>query len=208
VQARREGLSFAVFSNGLVARGELKGYHRILSGSVDREEQLGFIPARVGALMPNKSEKISVKIFVYRRLDNRSEGLPDDSPRALELHNLRKEGMHEALAGIAGIEVDWGTVDDSKSHELAHSIVTFISDPQIHATVSHAASWAALKALEAAIGWGTVEMIKKMIEKMRPKQKEGKIVNFWFNLPTHTSVFVSREGEIAVGPTPEDIRED
>jgi hypothetical protein len=82
---------------------------------------------------------LSITIKVYRRLDNRAENLPDDSPRALELHNLRKEAMHKALSGVDGLEIDWGTIDDAKSHELAHSIVTFVSDPQVHAAVAHVA---------------------------------------------------------------------
>jgi len=36
-------------------------------------------------------------VGVYRRLDNRAEGLSDDSPRAVELHNRRKKALHDAL---------------------------------------------------------------------------------------------------------------
>ena len=38
-----------------------------------------------------------VRVGVYRRLDNRLEGLDDRSPRALELHNLRGAALHESL---------------------------------------------------------------------------------------------------------------
>ena len=31
-----------------------------------------------------------INLWVYRRLDNRFEGLSDDSPRAIELHIRRK----------------------------------------------------------------------------------------------------------------------
>jgi hypothetical protein len=90
--------------------------------------------------------------------------------------------MHEALSGVEGLKIDWGSVDDAGPHELAHPIVTFISDPQVHAAVGHIASWVALEASKAAIGLATVEAIKKLLEKMIPKQKEGRITNFWFNL--------------------------
>ena len=36
---------------------------------------------------------INLKLGVYRRLDNRAEGLGDDSPRAIELHNRRKKAL-------------------------------------------------------------------------------------------------------------------
>jgi hypothetical protein len=50
-----------------------------------------------------------VRLRVYRRLDNRFEGLSDDSPRALELHNRRKGALHDVLDSQNGIEVvDWG----------------------------------------------------------------------------------------------------
>src|SRR5438094_8412917 len=46
-----------------------------------------------------------VILQVPRRLDNRLEGLPDNSPRAIELHNLRKLAVHEILDGSPDWEV-------------------------------------------------------------------------------------------------------
>jgi hypothetical protein len=40
-----------------------------------------------------------LKLCVYRRLDNRIEGLGDDSPRPLELHNRRKDALHSVFDG-------------------------------------------------------------------------------------------------------------
>ena len=47
----------------------------------------------------------SITLGVYRRLDNRFEGLSDDSPRALELHNRRKDALHAVLDVEPNIQV-------------------------------------------------------------------------------------------------------
>ena len=43
-----------------------------------------------GIAMAQETTQAEVTLLVYRRLDNRAEGLADDSPRALDLHNQRK----------------------------------------------------------------------------------------------------------------------
>ena len=40
-----------------------------------------------------------ITLEVTRRLDNRFEGLADDSARALELHNFRKVALNEVFGG-------------------------------------------------------------------------------------------------------------
>jgi hypothetical protein len=67
---------------------------------------------------------VEIKIFIYRRLDNRKEGLPDDSPRALELHNRRKKALHDAFDGIEGLTIHWGNTDDTVPHEMVVLSVT------------------------------------------------------------------------------------
>jgi hypothetical protein len=58
------------------------------------------------------------RLGVYRRLDNRFEGLEDDSPRAVELHVRRKHALHEVLDSGAGWTVlNWGDTDDVTPHE-------------------------------------------------------------------------------------------
>jgi hypothetical protein len=79
--------------------------------------------------MKNKTkeaeQKITqIKVGVFRRLDNRFENLGDDSPRALELHNRRKEALHEVFDGRKSVEViDWGQTDDAQPHEFVEIVV-------------------------------------------------------------------------------------
>ena len=61
---------------------------------------------------------------VYRRLDNRFEGLSDDSPRALELHIRRKDALHAVFDDDLNIRVtDWGSTDDSRPHEYIEIVL-------------------------------------------------------------------------------------
>jgi len=53
--------------------------------------------------------RITLTLGVFRRLDNRFEGLSDDSPRALELHNRRRDALHEVFEVSTSVAVvDWG----------------------------------------------------------------------------------------------------
>ena len=68
-----------------------------------------------------------IRLIVYRRLDNRLEGLPDDSPQALELHNRRRATLHEVLDGNPGwIVPHWGKTDDTVPHEWVELVVEFV----------------------------------------------------------------------------------
>ncbi|SRR6266568_2880808 len=73
-------------------------------------------------VVPNALPRITLGVF--RRLDNRFEGLPDDSPRRLELHNRRKEALHKAFDGEKSVEVlDWGQTNDAQSHEYVELLI-------------------------------------------------------------------------------------
>jgi hypothetical protein len=85
-----------------------------------------------------------VSLVVYRRLDNRTENLPDDSPRAIELHEMRRRALHEVLDKVDGprVVVNWGKTDDTNAHEWVQLVIDFakwLAQPeQVHA-MSHAA---------------------------------------------------------------------
>ena len=83
--------------------------------------------------MKAKDQGLEIELYVYRRLDNRLEHLPDDSPPAYELHLLRKKALHEALGGVEGLSIDWFQADDTTSHELAELWLSV--SPHIHTAV-------------------------------------------------------------------------
>src|SRR6266851_462638 len=65
-----------------------------------------------------------IEVGVFRRLDNRFEGLSDESPRGLELHNRRMEALHEVFDAEKSVEVlDWGQTNDTQSHEFVELLI-------------------------------------------------------------------------------------
>src|ERR1051326_2358903 len=73
-----------------------------------------------------------IQVGVYRRLDNRFEGLPDDSPRGLELHNTRKEALHEVFDAEESAQVlDWGATGDTHSHEYIELLIGAVATPAL-----------------------------------------------------------------------------
>jgi hypothetical protein len=87
----------------------------------------------------NNPELLEIRLSVYRRLDDRAEGLDARSPYALELHDRRKAALHEALDGVPEWEVtDWGYTDDNKPHELVDLVIAIVSSPHFQAAAASA----------------------------------------------------------------------
>jgi len=131
-----------------------------------------------------------INLWVYRRLDNRFEGLSDDSPRALELHNRRKLALHDVLDGEKSIEVRWGDTDDKQSHELVELILIPLSSAVFIYTIVPGLKYVGEKLAEKAIDYGASETAKWLISKLRPQQESKKILNFGITLPDGTNIIV------------------
>ena len=132
----------------------------------------------------------SISIHIYRRLDNRFEGLPDDSPRALELHNLRKEALHEIFDHQEVVRVeDWGFTDDTSSHELIAITLSALATaltPVIIAGLKELGK----KLAEKAVDETTSSVVKWVISKLAKKQKEKKLLDFTIILKDGKSIHV------------------
>lgn len=128
-----------------------------------------------------------ITLGVFRRLDNRLEGLSDDSKRALELHNLRKETLHEVLDNQEIFQViDWGFTDDTQSHEYVEIVLGVIATTVIQPLIIKGLKALGKKLAEKAIDEATSEFIKWIISKLTKKQKEQKILDFNIKLPDGT----------------------
>jgi hypothetical protein len=129
-----------------------------------------------------------IRIGVYRRLDNRSEGFEDDSPRALQLHNLRRDALHSALGSDADWQVlDWGQTDDTNSHEHVELLVT--SAAQVfHYLAVPGLLWLGKKLAEKLVDETVSEFVKSILAKLWPKQESKQIQDFSINLPDGTSL--------------------
>lgn len=132
-----------------------------------------------------------IQIGVFRRLDNRFENLPDDSPRGLELHNRRKEALHEVFDAETNILVlDWGQTDDTQSHEYVELLIAAVATPTFQYLIVPGLKFIGQKLAEKAVDEATSELVKGVVAWFRPKQEEKKILDFSIRLSDKTIINV------------------
>lgn len=145
-----------------------------------------------------------LELLVYRRLDNRSEGLDDQSPRGWELHKRRGEALREAFADVDGVVVrEWGnTFDEARTHEFVQLWLAFQGAPQVAAMlapfvvpavsfVGDILSQEPMKtAATEAVKTATAEVVKWVIGILKGKQDQQKILDYTITLPDRSSVRV------------------
>lgn len=133
----------------------------------------------------------SLILRVFRRLDNRLEGLSDDSPRALELHKLRKEALHSVLDGDPVIRVtDWGKTDDLRPHERVEIALGAPATAVFQYPVVPALEWLGRKLAEKGVDTACGELAKSIVAKLIPKQEAKQLLDFTIELPDGTQVGV------------------
>ena len=133
----------------------------------------------------------TVTLGVFRRLDNRFEGLPDDSPRGLELHDRRKEALHEVFDREKSVKVlDWGDTDDARSHEYVELLIAVAASPTFQYVVVPGLKFLAQKLAEKVVDETTGELVKAVFAWLRPPQEKKKILDFSMTLPDGTVVSV------------------
>lgn len=117
----------------------------------------------------------------------RREGLPDDSPRAVELHRTRREALHEILDGSRGAAVvSSGATDDKEAREyveLIHDFVRWATQPEHIQAASEAATAIGNILATAAVGEVAKEGVKWPFNRLRTKQKEGQIEDVVISTP-------------------------
>jgi hypothetical protein len=128
--------------------------------------------------MPNE-----IALRVFRRLDNRIEGLDDDSPRAVELHKRRKLALHEVLDNDgAWIVLNWGATNDPKSHELVELLLA-VTGTKLAAAAIPALTFLGGMLVKSAVETATSEAVKGLIAKLRRKQEDKQLYDFSLILP-------------------------
>ena len=132
-----------------------------------------------------------ITLGVFRRLDNRFEGLPDDSPRGLELHNRRKAALHEVFDSEKSVEVlDWGATDDTQSHEYVELLIGAVATPAFQYVVVPGLKFIGQKLAEKAVDETASELVKAVAAWLRPKQEKKQILDFSMRLPDGTTISV------------------
>src|SRR5262249_30567039 len=128
---------------------------------------------------------------VYRRLDNRFEGLSDESPRALELHNRRKFALHDVFDRQKEVTVsDWGKTDDTTPHEFVELSIGALASAVFTYAIVPGIKYVGEKLAEKAVDESTSELVKWVISKLRPKQESKELLDFVIRLPDGTQIQV------------------
>ena len=135
---------------------------------------------------------ITLTLGVYRRLDNRLEGLSDDSPLAWELHNRRKNALHAVFDGDPVIKVsDWGDTDDSRrTHEFVEIGLGAAATAIFQYALVPGLKWLSRKLVEKAVDTALGEFAKVIVAKLRPKQEAKELLDFSITLPDGTQIAV------------------
>lgn len=132
-----------------------------------------------------------VLLGVYRRLDNRFENLADDSPRALELHNRRRDALHSVFDDISEIEVrNWGETDDAKPHEFVELSLAGVAGLVFTYAIVPGVQWLGKKLAEKAVDTALSELAKTIVAKLRPKQEAKQLLDFQITFPDGTQISV------------------
>jgi hypothetical protein len=133
----------------------------------------------------------SITLGVYRRLDNRFEGLSDNSHRALELHNRRKDALHGVFDGDPILQVtDWGETDDSHPHEYVEILLGAAATAVFQYAIVPGIKWLGLKLAEKAVDTALSELAKVVVAKLRPKQEAKQLLDFIIRLPDGTRIAI------------------
>lgn len=143
-----------------------------------------------------------VTLGVYRRLDNRREGLSDKSARALELHNRRKEALHEVLDGEAYIQVvSWGSTNDSLPYEYVELILSIAAPIAFQQIVVPGAQWLSQKLAEKIADKALTALIEWLVAKLHPKQEAKQLLDFQIRLSDGTFIHCDppdRSGQLTI----------
>lgn len=135
---------------------------------------------------------VKVTLSVYRRLDNRSEGLDDQSPRGFELHNLRKKALHDVFdTADAATVTSWGKTDDStQTHEIVEIVVAAVTPVLTKYVVAPALKYVGEKLAKKAVDKTSQKLVGWIISKLGPKQKKKEVMDYTIEIQGGTSVHV------------------
>lgn len=130
------------------------------------------------------------RLEVYRRLDNRLLGEPDDSPLALELHERRRHALESVFGSSDEIRVvDWGDTKDSKPHELVELVLVAGSAALKYAVVP-GLRLLGEKLIELGTDRAASEVVKAIVSRIWPKQEAKEVNDIAITLPNGTRVAV------------------
>jgi hypothetical protein len=129
--------------------------------------------------------RTTIRLFVLRHLSDH----PSD---AVELHNRRRNALHDVLDGEDTINVlDWGLTDNDHPQEFVEIILSVTSSIVFDYPVDKPGlNEIALRLRKRAIKPKMLDLIKWLILKLKPKQVSQEILDFQIRLPDGTRIDV------------------
>ena len=135
----------------------------------------------------------TISIGILRIFGDELENPVVDSDVALQLHNNRKQSLHDVFDNQQEIEVlDLGQTDDSQPHEFvsiaigigATALTNHVLIPTAKFIFEKIADKAVDTALEKSVSW--------ILSKFKKKQEEKKIGRFEIRLPNGVVLFADK----------------
>jgi hypothetical protein len=120
-----------------------------------------------------------LKLGVYRRLDDRLQGLPEHSTLALELHQRRCAALRDVFGPENEVEVlDWGDTSSATDHEYVQLELVGRDDARLAYASVPGLDFLAEKLAEENVEESTADLIKAVVSWLRPKQTTREILDF------------------------------
>jgi len=133
-----------------------------------------------------------ISIGVNRIFGDELEPPVNDNDVALQLHNNRKQALHDVFDNQKDVEVDWGKTDDSEPHEFVLIAIGIGSTVLTNHVLIPAAQYIFEKIADKAIDTVLEESVSWILSKFKKKQEENKIGRFEIRLPNGTVLFVDK----------------
>jgi hypothetical protein len=137
-----------------------------------------------------------IQIGVFRIFGNELEQPVNDNEVALQLHNNRKQALHDVFDNQTDIEInDWGDTDDSQPHEFVSIAIGIGATALTNHVLIPAARYIFEKIADKAIDTVLEKSVSWILSKLKKKQEEKKIGRFEIRLPNGTVLFVDKPEE-------------
>jgi ribose 5-phosphate isomerase RpiB len=134
-----------------------------------------------------------IQVGVFRIFGDELQKPVLDTDVALQLHNNRKQALHDVFDNQQGIEVaDWGQTDDSQPHEFVSIAVGIGATVVANHVLIPAAKFIFEKLADKAIDTVLEKSVSWILSKFKKKQEEKKIGRFEIRLPNGTVLFVDK----------------
>lgn len=134
-----------------------------------------------------------ISIGIFRVFGNELEKPVADIDVALQLHNNRKQALHDVFDYRQDVVVaDWGQTDDSQPHEFVSIAIGIGATALVNHVLIPAAKYIFEKIADKAIDTVLEKSVSWILSKFKKKQEERKIGSFEIRLPNGVVLFADK----------------